>query len=150
MKGSFLAIIFLFFINPFGAFAQGTVTGCMITGGTVIYTSSTQYLLGVDLGGGLSLALGSYVYKLSPTISTNTSCTVNWASNVDLQSSGGCVYGSPTVSLPGLAAVCTNCLYGDLVTYIPTVECNLDHYSWAFGTAAGLLGIFVIRRRNRP
>ncbi|WP_344848944.1 hypothetical protein [Pedobacter jeongneungensis] len=145
-----LAFLVFIFLASTVAFAQGTVTGCKVSGGNLIYTSSTQYLLGVDLGGGLSLALGSYVYNLNPNISTNVSCTVSWASNVSVQSSGGCVYGSPSVSLPGLAAVCTNCVYGDLVTYTPTLQCNLDDYSWTFGAAASIFGIFVIRRRNKP
>jgi len=30
------------------------------------------------------------------------------------------------------------------------LECNLDDSSWLFGAAAGLVGIFVIRKRNKP
>jgi hypothetical protein len=31
----------------------------------------------------------------------------------------------------------------------PPVQCDLDDYTWTFGAAAGLFGVFVIRRRNK-
>lgn len=53
--------------------------------------------------------------------------------------------------------VCTTvaglCLSGATQGYYSTnfnpVLCNLDDYTWTLGAAAGLFGVFVIRRRNK-
>lgn len=148
MKMLKLLIVCLFVCILFVEKARAA-DGCRISGGSLIYTSSNSYLLGVDLGSGLSLALGGKIYKLSPTINSTVSCTIPWAKIVDPPVINGCIYGNPSISVPGVSAVCLTCQYGDLVNYTSTVECNLDDYSWALGAAAGLFGVFVIRRRNK-
>jgi hypothetical protein len=44
----------------------------------------------------------------------------------------------------GLYGATRGTYYSDYV-----LECNLDDYSWALGAAAGLFGVFVIKRRNK-
>ena len=125
------------------------VIGCRVKSGSLIYTSFSSYVLGVDIGSGLSLNLGGRIYHLSPTINSSPSCTIPWAKNVNIITVNGCLYGNPSINVPGVSAVCLTCQYGDLVDYVSTLECNLDDYSIPLLGATGLLGLLVIRKRNK-
>jgi len=66
-----------------------------------------------------------------------------------------CIGGILTINLPPLASVCLKLsppygfTSGSQYSNYTVVDCNLDDYSWTLGAAAGLFGVFVIRRRNK-
>lgn len=66
------------------------------------------------------------------TPKTGTACSV---CNGALSGLGICIIGTYTNGIHS--------------TNFQMVQCNLDDYSWPLATAAGLFGIFVIRRRNK-
>lgn len=117
--------------------------GCMV--GSTVYPNFAGYNT-VSL---IPLSLGTKSFYVTSPFSTNVGTCPGW---VNINSSGGaCFYGNPTLglNLGGFQiAVCAACPTGTLVDYT-YVNCNLDDYSWPLGAAAGLFGIFVIRRRNR-
>ena len=144
-------LVFLFgvFVLLFNHLSKAAV-GCKVPGGSTIYTSYTYYLLGVKLSGGSVIGVNSNVYHLAPSLSTNVSCSTSWVNSYSLVSSGNdCIYGSPAVAVPLVISLCNDCVWGDLVNYTTTIECNLDDYSWALGLGAGVFGVFVIKRRNK-
>lgn len=118
--------------------------GCMV--GNTVYPDFAGYNT-VSILPVLSLGTKSF-YVTSPYSTIDDTCP-GWAR---VNSSGGtCFYGNPTLGLVlgGFQiAVCAGCPSGTLVDYT-YVQCNLDDYSWTLGAAAGLFGVFVIRRRNK-
>ncbi|GAA3956103.1 hypothetical protein GCM10022246_07630 [Pedobacter ginsengiterrae] len=142
-----LKYILTFFALTF-FFKSNAAIGCRISGGSVIYTSFSAYTLGVDVGSGLSLTLGGRIYQLTPIINSNVSCTIPWAKNVTPINVNGCIYGSPSVNIPGVSAVCLTCKYGDLVDYTSTLECNLDDYSLPLVAVSGILGLLILKKIN--
>jgi hypothetical protein len=140
---SFFILFFLF--SP----SLNAATGCKVPGSNIIYPNSNYYLLGVKVNG-VTIGVGQNVYNLTSPVYTDVSCVVPWANSYQLTGSGVCIYGSPAVAVPLVVSLCGDCVYGELVDYTTTTECNLDDYSWTLGAAAGFFGIFVIRRRNKP
>lgn len=129
MKKRFCFLL-LIFITSICSFAQGTADGCLLSDNRV-YTSYTSLL-------GARLYSGSPYASLSPnycswTASSTVSCNVCFG------------------SINALALLCVGgpVLSGQQAVYT-MVQCNLDDYSWTFGAAASIFGIFVIRRRNKP
>lgn len=118
--------------------------GCMV--GTTVYPNFAGYNT-VSL---IPLSLGTKSFYVTSPLSTVIGTCPGY---VNINSSGGsCFYGNPTlgVNLGGYQiAVCVGCPSGTLVDYT-YVECNLDDHSWLFGAAAGLFGILIIRKRNKP
>ncbi|WP_316759811.1 hypothetical protein [Pedobacter aquatilis] len=142
MKG-FISIIIIFFLCNHSIFAA---VGCKVIGGTTVYPTYNTYVLGVIVNG-INIGVPADVYRLNNPFSTTSSCTTSWVNSYQVV--GSCVYGSPAVSLPPLVSVCTNCVAGELVNYNTTVECSLDGYSWVLGTAAGIFGVLIIKRRSK-
>jgi len=134
MKGCVLvAMILLFSLNPLGGFAQGSEEGCLISSDNKVYTGYTELL-------------GARLYSnSSSTMLSNNYCT--WTSS----STVPCTVCFGTINALGLLCVGIGAytVSGQQGTFT-MVECNLDGHSWLFGAAAGLFGIFIIRRRNKP
>lgn len=143
MKSFLSFFILLFLFSPLAKAA----TGCKVIGGNTIYPTYDTFLLGVLIGG-VNIGIPSYIYKPSSPLLTDMSCVIPWVNTYTV--TGTCKYGTPEIPVLSLVAVCTNCVDGELVDYTTTVECNLDDHSWLFGAAAGLFGIFIIRKRNKP
>ncbi len=145
MKGYLLAIILLFTLNPLSVTAQGTVNGCLITSSNVVYTDKEGFLINevlkLLLGGNDSYAATSGVplssnycsWTPTPTGTINCGVCTNYSLNV-LGLVTGCQSGA---LLQGYAGTYT------------MVQCNLDDHSWVLGAAAGLFGLFIIKRRNK-
>jgi len=126
-------------------FAQGSATGCLITSSNVVYTNKEGFLINevlkLLLGGNDSYAATSGVplssnycsWTPTPTGTINCGVCTNYSLNV-LGLVTGCQSGA---LLQGYAGTYT------------MVECNLDDYSWTLGAAAGLFGVFVIKRRSK-
>ncbi|KQM63930.1 hypothetical protein ASE74_12230 [Pedobacter sp. Leaf216] len=131
-------IIFICFAKP--SFAA---EGCLV--GNTVYPNFAGYST-VNL---IPLSLGTKTFYITSPYSTAYGTCPGW---VNINSSGGsCIYGNPTLgaNLGGLQiAICVACPTGTLVDYT-FVNCNLDDYSWPLATAAGIFGIFIIRRRNK-
>jgi len=117
--------------------------GCLV--GSTVYPDFAGYST-VNL---IPLSLGTKIFYVTSPYSTIEQTCPGW---VNINSSGGsCIYGSPTLglNLGGFQiAVCVACPTGTLVDYT-YVTCNLDDNSWLFGAAAGLFGIFIIRKRTK-
>jgi len=135
MNRCLLVIVLLFSLNSLGAFAQGSATGCMIPSEQIVYPNSALKVL----SNGNAIYLDTSPRSLDPNYcywtppSTASQCTV-------CAGLGACVLN-----------ICL-CVGGQKSGYVgdfTMVECNLDGYSWTLGAAAGLFGVFVIRRRNK-
>ena len=144
MKGCLLVIIMLISLNPLSVTAQGSATGCLIPSTNIVYQTKENALVN-DI---LKLLLGgndSYLYSSGVALSSNY---CSW---------------TPTPTGSFNCGVCTNytfflglvngCQSGAMLEgYAGTytmVECNLDDHSWLLGAAAGLFGLFIIKRRNK-
>ena len=117
--------------------------GCMV--GTTVYPNFAGYN-SISL---FPLTLGTKTFYVTSPYSTIVQTCPGW---VNINSSGGiCFYGNPSIGIPlgGYPlAICVGCPTGTLVDYTYVI-CNLDDYSWTLGAAAGLFGVFVIKRRNK-
>jgi hypothetical protein len=143
MKGFVFLVLILF--GSFCSYAQGTATGCLIPSSKIVYQNKEGFLINeilkLLLGGNDSYAYSSGIPLSSnfcfwtPTPTGSVSCGVctNYTLNV-FNVVTGCQAGAM--------------LQGYVGTYT-MVQCNLDDYSWTLGAAAGLFGVFVIRRRNK-
>lgn len=130
MKRCLLVIVLLFSLNSLTVLAQGSANGCLLSDNKV-YTYKPL--------------LSATMYNSSPAISLSDNyCTWTPESTTDcsvcfnglINALGLCIgLGSNTAD--GKSGIFT------------MVECNLDDYSWTLGAAAGLFGVFVIRRRNK-
>jgi len=117
-----LSIIFL----SYPAKAQN---GCLLPN-NIVYTSGTL----INILGFQTFSRGGVKVPLAPNYCSWTPLT------------GTTCYVCATIT--GL--VCTDMeTKGIRSTNFQMVECNLDDHSWVFGAAAGVFGLFVIRRRNK-
>ncbi|WP_230148358.1 hypothetical protein [Pedobacter sp. Bi27] len=110
----------------FYSIKANAVDGCLLPNNRV-YTF--QGLLGF-YSSATSTPLASDFCSWTPT--TGPSCSV---CNGPLDFLGTCLIGTYT-----------NGIYSN---NFQMVLCNLDDYSWTLGAAAGIFGVFVIRRRNK-
>ncbi|ARS38492.1 hypothetical protein CA265_01845 [Sphingobacteriaceae bacterium GW460-11-11-14-LB5] len=129
MKECLLAIILLFTLNPLSVTAQGTVDGCLLSD-NLVYTDYTSLL-------------GARLYSSTPTTSLSANyCSWTASSTV-----------SCNVCFGAINALALLCVGGPVVGgqrgVYTMVECNLDDHSWVLGAAAGLFGLFIIKRRNK-
>ncbi len=134
MKRLVFAILILF--SAKNLFAQGTATGCLVPYYNSVYTSNALEVLGT-----------SQLYNKTPS----TPLSANYCSWTPSSTASSCVIcdGTLGVDLLGIKICLLGSFrYGSEGTFT-MVECNLDDYSWTFGAAAGLFGVFVIRRRNK-
>lgn len=129
MKGCIIAIILLLSLNRLSAIAQGTVDGCLLSD-NLVYTDYTSLL-------------GARLYSSSPSSSLSANyCSWTASSTVSCNVCFG--------SINALALLCVGGpVVGGQRGVYTMVECNLDDYSWTLGAAAGLFGVFIIRRRNK-
>lgn len=119
------------------SFAQGSATGCLVPFYNRVYTSNTLEILGTSqlFNNSPSIGLSSNYCSWTPS-STSASCVIcDGVLGVDLAGIKVCLLGQFR--------------YGSQGTFT-MVECDLDDYSWTFGAVAGLFGVFVLRRRNKP
>lgn len=131
MKRYLLVIVLLVSLKPLGASAQGSVNGCLISDNKV-YTGYTELL-------------GARLYSnSSSTVLSNNYCT--WTS----PSTVPCTVCFGTINALGLLCIGIGSytVNGQQGTFT-MVECSLDDHSWFLGVAAGVFGLFVIRRRNK-
>jgi hypothetical protein len=131
MKAVKLILLFLLFFNAIGK-AQ---TGCLIAGRVYHPQIGTAVLT-------LPLGLLIPVYDVNQSYSTSVGSCPGWVTT----GPPGQRCGNGTAPLGIVILGNSN---GVEVTYSSIINCNLDDYSWPLATAAGLLGIFVIRRRNK-
>ncbi|RBQ10019.1 hypothetical protein [Pedobacter miscanthi] len=139
MRGYIFLIIFLACSVPLFSKADG----CRIN--TTFYNIPASVLLGINLGSTL-------VAYTTPGTNSN-GCykgTVSSAKSCYVCTGGGGVIlavglGSALEVITCSSGVATKGTYYS--NYV--LECNLDDYSLPLATAAGLFGIFVIRRRNK-
>jgi len=119
--------------------------GCVI--GSTVYSSRASTVLSLEVLGSNKVfsEVGSPTNSCNPP-STEGSCSV-------------CINGGSAIDISLIGAPVIVCSLSLLNNYPPTtgsyysnyiLNCNLDDYSWTLGAAAGLFGIFVIRRRNKP
>jgi hypothetical protein len=109
--------------------------GCLINGGVELYINPSVNLLtgGHKLYSNTLSPLSDNYCSWVATSYTGNSCGV-------CSGLGLCVLGiCPCLGIPK---------YG-LEGSFTMVQCNLDDYTWTLGAAAGLFGVFVIRRRNK-
>lgn len=122
----YYGIVFLFLL--FANFRAEAETGCLIPN-MVIYKQGT--LLNI---------LGADVYERTGAVAILPANYCSWT-----PTSGTTCYVCTT-----FLGVCTDtATQGYYSTNFNPVLCNLDDYSWPLGAAAGLFGVFVIKRRNK-
>lgn len=145
MKILVIAIILFFTLNGTSLFAQGSATGCLVSSNQIVYTQKVDIAL---LNSILALLFGSNpVYSSTQQTPLSSQCGT-WNPTVTGTNCRVCPGDNYTYTL-GLISGCN-------VSYLPgyegtftMVDCNLDDHSWLFGAAAGLFGIFIIRKRNK-
>lgn len=142
VKGLFLILI----ISCVAVHAKAAV-GCKVMGGSEIYSSYTFYVLGVKLSNGVTIGIAQDIYHANSPVLTTVSCTIPWANNIVSSGPNTCIYGNPT-GIPVVVGSCNDCVYGELVNYTTTLECDLDDYSWFFGASVTTVGMLIIRRRR--
>lgn len=136
-------IIFVVFIFTSRIVFAGE--GCVI--GSNVYFSRAPTLLGLEV-------LGT-----NKVFSNVGNATNNCNDGANQGSCSVCDQGGTVVSINVLGLPVILCDKGGLLgTYTPApgvyysdyiMNCNLDDHSWLFGAAAGLFGIFIIRRKNK-
>jgi hypothetical protein len=122
----YYVIIFSFFLILCCSLKANAIDGCLLPDNRV-YTF--QGLLGF-YSAGTSTPLSNNYCSWTPQ--TGSQCKV---CNGLLDILGTCLIGTYTNGVHS--------------TNFQMVQCNLDDYTWTFGAAAGLFGVFVIRRRNK-
>jgi len=131
MKRRLFVILLFFSLNSLTGFAQGSASGCLLPDNKV-YTNYS------------SLA-GLRLYSNSSTVSlSNNYCS--WTS----ASTAPCTVCFGTINAVGLLCIGTGATTVTGQEGIFTmVECDLDGHTLLFGAAASLLGLFIIRKRNK-
>jgi len=140
-------IVFILFV-PCKMFSQVVgETACKSNVDGLIYRDPASGLVNGVLGLVLGPGYGSQVsgtfnqygpcvsykqYYYKPVGGACRICATGFVLNVVLLCNGVISTGTP----------------GTLVEY-DIIDCNLDDYSWTLGAAAGLFGVFLIRRRNK-
>ncbi|WP_156131413.1 hypothetical protein [Pedobacter kyungheensis] len=142
----FLCVFLITSLISLGSFAQGSATGCLIPSQNIVYQTPEDALVNAVL----KLLLGgnpSYSAASGVSLSSNY---CSWTPNPSGSFNCG-VCTTYTFNILGLVNGCQSgaLLEGYVGTYT-MVECNLDDHSWLFGAAAGVFGIFIIRKRNKP
>lgn len=138
--------IWLFVFLILSAGVVNAADGCLIDNTTVYPTKVTKGLLNVAVGalfGSSNLyynTSGSYSECGWTPATTGVSCAICEGTYDEVNVLGiQLISGCSGIIKQGYQGVGFN-----------IVNCNLDDYTWTFGAAAGLFGIFVIRRRNKP
>jgi len=132
----FLCVFTITILTALHTFAQGSATGCLVPYYNRVYTSNAFELLGSAqlFNNTPSTGLSPNYCSWTPS-STGASCVIcDGLLGVDLVGIKVCLLGQFRYGSQGMFTM---------------VECNLDDHSWVFGAAAGLFGIFIIRRRNK-
>jgi hypothetical protein len=135
MKGCIIAIILLFSLNPLGAFAQGPATGCLLSDNKV-YTSK-PLLSATMYDPSPATPLSDNYCSWTPVSTTDCSVCFNGLINALGLCVGLDIFNPPTI------------VNGKSGTFT-MVECNLDDHSWLLGAVAGLFGMLIIKKRNKP
>ncbi|WP_316736099.1 hypothetical protein [Pedobacter aquatilis] len=138
IKGLFVIII-LFSFNKLSA-----ADGCLI--GSNIYTQHDNGAINVSLFSSL---------ELFNSVHANTNNCISGVTRGDCYS---CVSGGSPLLVVSVGSLLTGItcanglsLYGATKgTYYSNyvLQCNLDDYSWALGSAAGVFGFVLLRRRK--
>ena len=144
MKGyALLLLTILFYCSPLAA-----QTGCLVNTNSTVYTVQ-------DNSGIINAVLaivfgGNPVYQASPNEPSVSACIANsqkiWTPTT--QNCTVCPLGY-SFNFLGVVTGCETTTYIGKVANSSVVYCNLDDYSWTLGAAAGLFGVFIIRRRNK-
>lgn len=144
MKKIFLCILIVLLAASLSIKAQ---TGCLIPTGQV-YTVPEGSLVNVVLA---ALLLGPG-YKGTP-VNQYSDCTnfsqTYYAPNTSMNCRVCPTTAGFTVVVPGVLVTCGVTPVDGKIATATIIPCNLDDYSWTLGAAAGIFGIFVIRRRNK-
>lgn len=143
MKGFFFFVLILFI--SFGAYAQGSATGCLIPSQNIVYQTPEDGLVNAIL----KLLLGG---NPSYSATSGVSLSPNYCSWTPIPS-GGYTCGVCTNYTLNILGLVTGCQSGAMLEgYVGTytmVECNLDDHSWLLGAVAGAFGLLVIKRRKK-
>jgi len=139
---------FVFGVLILSSVKSNAQTGCLISSNNTVYT--VQDNRGI-ITAVLALVFGGNpVYSASPNEPEVSVCVANsqtvWVATT--QNCTVCPLGY-SFSILGLVDGCQTTTYSGKVANATIVNCNLDDHSWLFGAAAGLFGIFIIRRRNK-
>lgn len=147
----YILLFSILFIVLSSAAAQ---TGCLVNTDDVYLDKKRIGLLGslVDILFGTKI-----IYDENGAIDPRETACISNSKNLYSTSNpvNNCMVCPEGVLLGGLLGTsilgCNNNveLNGTLVTK-SIVGCNLDDHSWLFGAAAGLFGILIIRKRNKP
>lgn len=125
-----LFVILLFSLNALNLFAQGSASGCLLPDNKV-YTNYSS-LAGLRLYSSSSSAVLSNNY-CSWTSASTAPCTVCFGT---INAAGLLCTGTGAATVTGQEGIFT------------MVQCDLDDYTWLFGAAASVFGIFMIRKRD--
>ncbi|MFC4211333.1 hypothetical protein ACFOWA_09085 [Pedobacter lithocola] len=120
------------------SFAQ---TGCLVSSNNTVYTVQDN-----SLGSLLTTIFGNPVYLPNPNEPSVSACVSNsqfrWVGAS--QNCTVCPQGYATVL--GTVTGCNGVRLTGIVANRTVVQCNLDDYSWAFGSIASIFAFFMIRR----
>jgi hypothetical protein len=123
-------LIGLLFLMLFNLRVRAAETGCLIPN-NVIYKQGTVLNI-----------LGAQVYERTGATATLPANYCSWT-----PTSGTTCYVCNTLLALGICL--DTATQGYYSANFNIVQCNLDDYTWTLGAAAGLFGVFVIRRRSK-
>jgi hypothetical protein len=137
-----IVLTILLAIYSCSSFAQ---TGCLVSTGNV-YTSPDN----VGLVNFLLIAIfgGVAAYKPTPFEPQYSAC-VSESRTQWTATSSPCRVCPSGYNVLNLLTGCSGTSLDGSIANKSTVYCDLDDHSWILGAAAGLFGVFVIRRRNK-
>ncbi|RNL51117.1 hypothetical protein [Pedobacter jejuensis] len=141
MKRLKLVLLILFALWFQKSFAQ---TGCLVASNSTVYTSVDNSTLAAILAN----ILGNPVYSPTPNEPSVSACVSNsqfrWVGIVTPQSCRVCPGG-----YNALGTGCNGASLNGTIANRTVVQCNLDDYSWAFGSIASIFAFIMIRRTRK-
>ncbi|MBB6235475.1 hypothetical protein HDC90_000072 [Pedobacter sp. AK013] len=146
MKKIFLYIFIVLIFDFTRSYAQ---SGCLIPANNTVYTvQDNQGIINAVLA---IVFGGNPVYQANPNEPSISTCIANsqkvWVATA--QNCTVCPLGY-SFNILGVVTGCQTTTYVGNVANATIVQCNIDDHTWIFGAAAGLFGIFIIRKRNKP
>jgi len=146
MKNSLVAIVSIVVICSFlPSFSRAQSSGCLIASTGTVYTTPDD----VGLVNALLIAIfgGVKAYKSTPTTASVSAC-VSLKQTVWVAGTSPCRVCPSGYNVLNLITGCRSSSLEGFVAAPQIINCNLDEYSWSLGTAAGIFGLIIIRRKN--
>lgn len=146
MKYPFVSVVLAVITTSFlPVMARAQISGCLIASSKTVYTETENVGL---INAVLAIIFGSVqAYKSSPSTSSTTAC-MSGQQTVWVAGSTPCRVCPSGYNVLNLVTGCNGSSLEGFVASPRIVACNLDDYSWALGTAAGIFGLIIIRRKN--